>query len=439
MKTFSKADFATSLQVVWAKARPVLEAIAINRSLNYVTGEFINQLADSVENIANSRDQKSDSVVIEEVVTIAKRLASVFSDVLEGKKVYVLDGMHGGILFNNFFPGMAAPNREWAGYKDFPEGYEEFDWPEFAFNKVEDALAVARSSGGKISLQIGMSTFDALAGYYPTFIKTVKDAWAEGYIELVDGAYADTYDLLLGAEANVRNYCLGMVTAEKLFGHRPVILARQEIGWHPQLPQFLKQMGYAGVVLRTRFPNIVPSFPYGMMHWRGLDGVNIPCLPATEGIPTGDYIGGIFYNQVLRDIITAKKTPENFIVLTNLEDLISPIEGRQEFFLTAARGHTAGFLCTYSEFFALAGSPTKEQYISRDQFYVNWECQPGGERWKRAFLYNLIKPTEYALLVLEKMATLNFLIQSKTNSEELDNHQYLWKTFLQATTHNIFS
>ncbi len=439
MKTFNKADFAASLCVLWSKIRPVLEDIAVKNILNYVTSDFINQLNTNIDDIVSKCEQKSDKDIIEDVDTIAKRLAAVFTDFLGGKKVYIIDGMHGGILFNNFFPGMSAAGREWTGYKGFPESYEEFEWPEFAIMKMEDAIAMVRASGGKISLQVGMGTFEALAEYYPRFIASLKQAWADNVVEIVDGAYADIYDLLLGAEANVRAYQIGIQTAEKLFGRRPVILARQEIGWHPQLPQILQQAGYQGVVLRTRFQGSVPSFQCSLMWWRGLDGTKIPCLPTTEGIPTGDYIGGVFYNQVLRDIEAAKKISGEVLALTNLENITDPMEARREFFLATARERTIGTFLTYSEYFNLAGTPPEEQDISRDKLHVSWECQPAGERWKRSQIYNLLKPTETALLVLEKMAALEYLIQLKTSPEDYDQHQYLWKTYLQALGHDSFT
>ncbi len=438
MKTFNKAEFAASLSAVWTKIRPVLEDIAVKNALNYVTSDFINQLGTAIQEISNKCEQKSDKDVIDEVDTIAKRLAIVFADYLGGKKVYILDGMRGGTLFNNFFPGMSTPGRHWVGISGFPESYEEFDWPEFAISKMEDAIAMARASGGKISFQVGMSTFEALAEYYPNFIATLKQAWADNVLEIVDGAYADIYDLLLGAEANVRAYQLGIATAEKLFGRRPVVLARQEIGWHPQLPQILHQAGYKGVVLRTRLQGSVPTFQCSMMLWRGFDGTKIPCLPTTEGIPTGDYIGGVFYNQVLRDIEAAKKVQGDALILTNLENLTDPIEGRREFYLATARGRTIGPFLTHSEFFASAGTPSTEQEIPRDRLHVPWECQASGERWKRAQIYNLLKPTESALLMLESMATLDYLFRKQTTPENFDQHQYLWKTYLQAATFNSF-
>ncbi len=439
MKTFNKKDFAASLCFLWSKVRPVLEDIAIKNALNYVTSDFITQLNSTIDEIASKCEQKSDKEVLEEVDTIAKRLAAVFTDFLGGKKIYIIDGMHGGILFNNFFPGMSATGREWAGHKEFPESYEEFDWPEFAITKIEGAIAIARASGGKISFQIGMSTFEALAEYYPDLINSLKQAWDDGVVEIVDGAYGDIYDVLLGAEANVRAYQIGIVTAEKIFGRRPVILARQEIGWHPQLPQILQQAGYKGVVLRSRFSGSVPVVQFSMMLWRGLDGTKLPCLPTTEGIPTGDYIGGVFYNQILRDIEAAKRISGDSLTLTNMEDLTDPIEGRQEFYLATARGCAIGSFLSYADFFNIAGIPPEEQYIPRDKFHVTWECQVSGERWKRAQIYNVLKPTESALLTLEKMGTLEYLLRKQSPPEYYDQHQYLWKTYLQAMSHDSFT
>ena len=147
---------------------------------------------------------------------IVREIKRIYEMILEDGKVYLLDGMHGGILFKDFL-GTENPNRYWDNFKGFPVGFEEFDWPNFAMKTIINNLELAKNTNIPITTQIGLSTYESLNDFYPNFIHSMKNYFDSDVAELVDGSYSQPYDISQGAETNVREFLIGLETAERLF------------------------------------------------------------------------------------------------------------------------------------------------------------------------------------------------------------------------------
>ncbi|MHA1734355.1 MAG: hypothetical protein ACTSU5_20640 [Promethearchaeota archaeon] len=425
------------LEVVSGQLEAFLEGAGLSET-EFAEGHLILEGMREIDIASVYGDAKKTVEVLEKAIDDAY----LFVVGVVGRPFFILDGMHGGILYYNAFPNLANPERRWAGYSGFPVGFEEFDWPEYAIEKVEGAIYLAEQTGLPITLQIGMSTFESLSEYYPEFVKRVKDAARHGQVEIVDGTYSQPHDLVQGSESNIRDFQVGLAVSEKVLGRRPRVHVRQELGWHPQIPQMLSQLNYEAAAARTRCSGWIAPVPKEKILWRGLDGSLIPALPAHEGLPTGDFGGGQMYAHVGETLAKFKNSSYKFAAYTNLEDLTDPMPGRVSVYVASALSPLFGKHVTYSQFFAETPDlgDGDEYYIKRDAVGVTWQCKKSGAFWKRKDQYLAVKPGERDLLNVEKL--LAFVLLAGKAESAPDTTSVLeacWKLFLQALNHDAYT
>ncbi|HMF31801.1 MAG TPA: hypothetical protein VKK79_10320 [Candidatus Lokiarchaeia archaeon] len=421
----TKEDYLAALNATWLNMRQFLEKIIKTSKDGLVTRENIVKMGEIAAKISVGGENKDLDELITEIDAFVRQWKEILTGFLGGKQVYILNGLQGEIFFKNFFNDLSDANREWAGHKGFPEGYGQFDWPEISIERVTGAIELARACNGRINLHIGMSTLESLADYWPDFIETIKQAWSDGIIEVIDGAYTQTFDYALGGEANLRMLRYGLEVADNLLGRHPTIGRRQVLGWHPQQPQLLRSCGYEGVAVPA-------SSSHPMMEWKGIDGSKIKCLPSFQGIPPLDPTSEQLFHDILKTLATVKSAAIESLALNIVGNILDPSKGRENLYLITAREIPLGPLLTYSDCFQDIQTPAEDEAIPFDQLGVQWHCQADGMQDKRGRLYNALKSAEFCLLEAEMCEVLEFLIRPDSNFGALQDRSRTWKTFLQA-------
>ncbi len=208
------------------------------------------------------------AVVRSAAAALARRLAGEDArtalaapyELAAGTPIYLLDGFHGGIPFWDWL---------------LPE---EGLWTSFLWPVVGGALLRRRLP---VTLELDGYTFEALARSYPGVLAGLREAVARGYVELVNGTYAQPFLDTLSGEMVVRQLWYGLRAIEQLVGGQVTAYASQEPCFCAQLPQILKSFGYRWTLLRTHWAafGCDPACDAPLVRWRGPDGTELPAVP----------------------------------------------------------------------------------------------------------------------------------------------------------------
>ncbi|MEI8281945.1 MAG: hypothetical protein WCG75_06040, partial [Armatimonadota bacterium] len=144
---------------------------------------------------------------------------------------------------------------------------------------IDDMLAYCRATGVKGNINFDGIGYEKLASESPEHLAKLRDAIAEGTIEVVGGSYGQPYGLFHGGESNVRQRVYGVRTAMRVLGCRPCTFWEEEFDAYPQLPQMLAGCGFTGASLYFQWTWHTPEVPMEeapVVLWEGIDGTRIP-------------------------------------------------------------------------------------------------------------------------------------------------------------------
>ncbi len=144
---------------------------------------------------------------------------------------------------------------------------------------IDDMLAYCRATGVKGNINFDGIGYEKLASESPEHLAKLRDAIAEGIIEVVGGSYGQPYGLFHGGESNVRQRVYGVRTAMRVLGCRPKTFWEEEFDAYPQLPQMLAGCGFTGASLYFQWTWHTPEVPMEeapVVLWEGHDGTQIP-------------------------------------------------------------------------------------------------------------------------------------------------------------------
>ena len=101
------------------------------------------------------------------------------------------------------------------------------------------------------------------------------------------GDYAQLTACVRTGESNLRQIMVGIEEIERTLGTRPTLWTMSEPGNFAQLPQVLKEYGYAGALLRIHGPgqggSLTTSTDAASVWWKGPDGTKILAVPEYDG------------------------------------------------------------------------------------------------------------------------------------------------------------
>ena len=144
---------------------------------------------------------------------------------------------------------------------------------------IDDMLAYCRAAGVKGNINFDGIGYEKLAAESPEHIVKLREAIAEGTIEVVGGSYGQPYGLFHGGESNIRQRVYGVRTAMRVLGCRPKTFWEEEFDAYPQLPQMLAGCGFTGASLYFQWTWHTPEVPMEeapVVLWEGVDGTQIP-------------------------------------------------------------------------------------------------------------------------------------------------------------------
>ncbi|MES2061928.1 MAG: glycoside hydrolase family 38 C-terminal domain-containing protein [Bacteroidota bacterium] len=177
------------------------------------------------------------------------------------QQAYYIDGYHGGI---------------WGHYPDWNTRFIVDNMNQHPY--------------WKINLEIEPETWDRAAKVDPAALKELQllmaDQSANGRIEYVNPAYAQSYMYNIDGESIIRQFAYGM---DKLKGYFPGITfnsySTEEPCFTSALPQVLKSFGFKYASLKnpnTCFGGYTRAFGGELVNWIGPDGTGITTSPRYE-------------------------------------------------------------------------------------------------------------------------------------------------------------
>lgn len=148
---------------------------------------------------------------------------------------------------------------------------------------TDDMLTFCKGSGVKGGLNFDGIGYEKLASESPEHITKLREAIAEGTIEVIGASYGQPYGLFHGGESNIRQRVYGIRTCLRVLGARPRTFWEEEFDFYPQLPQILAGCGFDAASLYFQWTWHTPEIPMEdapVVKWEGLDGSQI--LAATR-------------------------------------------------------------------------------------------------------------------------------------------------------------
>lgn len=144
---------------------------------------------------------------------------------------------------------------------------------------TEDMLKYCRDLGVKGNVNFDGIGYEKMAAESPEHLAMLREAIAEGIVEVVGASYGQPYGLFQGGESNVRQRIYGVRTAIRVLGNRPRTFWEEEFDFCPQLPQMLASCGFTGASLYFQWTWHTPEVPVEtvpVVLWEGIDGTQIP-------------------------------------------------------------------------------------------------------------------------------------------------------------------
>lgn len=297
---------------------------------------------------------EQDSCVEEELRNAFIRLKEA-RDEVTAIPIYYADGMHGGILTEDY-------------------GYIEIASPQFVADLFRMFLELGRRRGYRFSCDISIATFVHLEKRFPTLIQELRDAMEEGFFEAANGSIGQLYPHLFSLEINIRQFVSGQTAMERLFGRKARSFLAQEFQLTPSYASILAQSGYDLALHRIQNKGATVYSDQTSIIWQSPDGESIRTIPthfddSQQAISTG------FTHWPELITKTAKSYPMG--IYTNLLDIVWITMFREEAIRSSWYAPVLGKFVTYRD---LAGmiEPAEVVTYVRDDYLP--EMQPGTSR-----------------------------------------------------------
>ena len=146
-----------------------------------------------------------------------------------------------------------------------------------------DAMGMAdRSPHVKTCLELDARAYELMAEEFPEVTERLKKYLAEDKVELIGGTYAQPLGTMFSGETNIRHLVYGRNTIRKALDYEVTTFLDEEEFSHPQIPQIALGAGYTYASLAqvdTWGRAGIPYLEVNAFHWKGMDGVTIPCIP----------------------------------------------------------------------------------------------------------------------------------------------------------------
>lgn len=372
------------------------------RNINY---KSYKQKLGRLKSITNEDNQyKFDSFmnVLNKLKSIVRR------EVLP--KLFFITGGHGGIIIDDI-------------------GFCEFDAPRFALKRLINKMNLAIETNMPYNIEIAISCLQWLKNRYPEEFSHFTQLFRDGRFEIINPTYSQPYNLIIGAESNIKQYEYGLKVLRQIKLECNIFYA-SECSQHPQIPQILKGFGINFCSLRTRLLGMCPTTISGNIDWIGLDYTKIQTITDQSGVFNGEYWHGTFFQEFPDLLFQAVSRPFiNYLVYSSIEDFVVPLAYQESIWKVSKFSDIFGKFILCSEFFQLIEKDGEFKF-KRDAFSLGDYIFIRGE----LFLNN--KNCEINLIFAEIInCVLNFY--HKGSSDSLIEN--LWKRFLLTQAHDNYA
>ncbi|MFC7546771.1 hypothetical protein [Plantactinospora sp. GCM10030261] len=147
---------------------------------------------------------------------------------------------------------------------------------------VRDMLAFSAATGARGNLNFDGVGYERMAAEEPEALALLREAVADGRIEIVGASYGQPYPLFHHGESAVRQLTYGVRAVRRLLGVRPRTFWEEEFAFFPQLPQLLTDVGYRYASLFFQWTWHTPHVPeedLPAVWWEGVDGSRVLTSP----------------------------------------------------------------------------------------------------------------------------------------------------------------
>ena len=323
--------------------------------------------------------------------------------------LYFLVGAHGGVIIED-------------------SGFCEFDSPEYALSTLIHRMELAIKTNMPYNLEIATCCLEWLQLHTPSSFSRFLELFNEGKFEIINPSYAQPYNLIISAEANIKHFEYGLKTLKGL--NLPCDLFYcSESSLHPQIPQILKGFDIQHGSLRVRLLGVNPTANSAVISWIGLDNTSIDALIDQSGIFNGEFWHGAFFKEMPNLLFQAVgRYYMEYILYSCIEDFMNELPLKEEVWRVSNYSEILGKFLLCSDVFQII-KKEGEYKFSRDQFLIGDYAVLTSE----LLLQN--RRAEIALISAEFMNT----ILGQYNEKSSDSYfEELWKKLLLAQAHDSF-
>ncbi len=325
-------------------------------------------------------------------------------------EIYYFFGCHGGVIINDM-------------------GFCEFDSPSFAIKRLLEQMRLAIETKQPYNLEIATCCIEWLNQHHPEEISKFLTLLKQGQFEVINPTYSQPYNLLIGAESNIKQFEFGIRVLRNLGIERNIFYA-SESSIHPQIPQILKGFNIPKASLRARLLGVNPTAHSARVHWIGLDNTKIDALVDQSGLYNGEYFHGTFFKELPNLLFQAVSRPYlTQILYSSIEDFVMPLPYQTEVWTISKYREVFGKFVSCSEAFNSILLNSEYKY-SRDQFMI------GDYVFIQSDLFFHNKKSEILLITAEIINSILGLYQEVDNDTFLENN---WKTLLLTQAHDCYA
>ena len=385
----------------------VLELVKIFSDKNPIRKTSVN--FDRFENKINQiKTGINDENKIESFKIILKKLKTIIRKEIFPEIYYIVGG-HGGVIIDN-------------------KGFCEFDSPQFALERLVERMNAAILTNMPYHIEVAISCLEWLRNRYPNKIKNFIELFRKGRFEIINPAYSQPYNLVIGEESNIKQIEYGLKELN-LMGLDCNMFYCSEVSLHPQIPQILNGFNIGFSSLRTRLLGTCPTSNSGVISWIGLDNSQINTITDQPGIFNGEFWHGTFYREFPDLLFQAVSRPfMRHIIFSSIEDFIMPLPYQDEIWRLSKFSEIFGKFVSYSELFKLIKTEGVFKFC-RDDFTL------GEYMFVESDLFLNNKKSEINLITAEIINCILGEGYEKSNDILLDE---LWKSLLLSQAHDNY-
>ncbi|MFO8017073.1 MAG: hypothetical protein R6U96_00415 [Promethearchaeia archaeon] len=370
----------------------------------------LDKIEKKIKNLRESlKTEKKSDIIEKRFKKILKRLKKIIHKEDFPPTIFIV-GAHGGVIV-----------------KDVP--FCEFDSPEYAMHSLFEKMKLAIKNEIPYNLEIAVCCLEWVRNNHSNNISTFLDLFHKGMFEIINPTYSQPYNLLIGAESNIKQFEYGIQVLKEL-GLKANIYYCTESSLHPQIPQILKGFGIEYASLRVRLLGTNPTSHSGNINWKGIDNTKINTLSDQPGLYNGEYFHGTFFQEIPNLLFQAVSRPIlNNIIYSSIEDFVMPLPFQEDIWRVHKYADLFGeFFLSTKVFQQLERSGTYK--YSRDDFFL------GDKLFK---LSNLLLQNKKAEISLISAEIFNVLAGFFGLQAEIHLFEKLWRDLLLAQSHDAYA